>query len=74
MPERADRQAGRARRGSPGGRPPAFDPAVDRRRNVVERCLNRLKQWRGIATRFDKLARNFRAAIVLVTALFWINA
>ncbi|GAA3510600.1 hypothetical protein GCM10022416_64080 [Actinomadura keratinilytica] len=74
IPERADQQAGRTRRGSRGGRPPAFDPVVHRRRNVVERCINRLKQWRGIATRFDKLARNFRAAIVLVTALFWINA
>ncbi|GLW67588.1 IS5 family transposase [Actinomadura rubrobrunea] len=74
IPERADQQAGRARRGSRGGRPPGFDPAVYKRRNVVERCINRLKQWRGIATRFDKLARNFRAAIVLVTALFWINA
>ncbi|MWA07220.1 transposase [Actinomadura sp. LD22] len=48
--------------------------AFHRRRNVVERCIGRLKQWRGIATRFDKLARNYRAAIVLVTALLWINA
>ncbi|MEV4255222.1 transposase, partial [Spirillospora sp. NPDC049652] len=44
-----------------------------KRRNVVERCMGRLKQWRGIATRFDKLARHYRAAIVLVTALLWIN-
>jgi transposase len=51
-----------------------FDPALYRRRNVVERCIGRLKQWRGIATRFDKLARNYRAGIVLVTALLWIKA
>ncbi|GAA1832527.1 hypothetical protein GCM10009735_80210 [Actinomadura chokoriensis] len=74
IPERTDQKAGRARRGSRGGRPPTFDPAFYRRRNVVERCIGRLKQWRGIATRFDKLARNYRAAIVLVTALLWINA
>lgn len=74
IPERADQQAGRARRGSCGGRPPVFDPALYKRRNVIERCIGRLKQWRGIATRFDKLARNYRAAIVLVTALLWINA
>lgn len=73
IPERADQKAGRARRGTLGGRPPAFDPAVYRRRNVVERCIGRLKQWRGIATRYDKLARNYQAAITLVTALLWIN-
>jgi transposase len=73
IPERADQQAGRARRGSRGGRPPVFDPVLYKRRNVVERCIGRLKQWRGIATRFDKLARHYRAAIVLVTALLWIN-
>ncbi|WP_312875028.1 IS5 family transposase, partial [Actinomadura litoris] len=69
IPERADQRAGRARRGSRGGRPPTFDPVLYKRRNVVERCIGRLKQWRGIATRYDKLARNYRAAIVLVTAL-----
>ncbi|MFC9970983.1 transposase, partial [Spirillospora sp. NPDC127200] len=53
--------------------PPVLDPDLYKRRNVVERCIGRLKQWRGIATRFDKLARNYRAAIVLVTALLWIN-
>ncbi|MEU8310781.1 transposase [Actinomadura sp. NPDC048955] len=67
--ERGDQRAGRVRRGSRGGRPPRFDPVLYKRRNVVERCIGRLKQWRGIATRFDKLARNYRAAIVLVTAL-----
>ncbi len=73
IPERVDQQAGRLRRGSHGGRPPVFDPALSNRRNVVERCIGRLKQWRGIATRYDTLARNYRAAIVLVTALLWIN-
>jgi transposase len=32
---------------------------------VVERCINRLKQWRGLATRYEKRAVNYRAAIVL---------
>ncbi|MEU8310794.1 IS5 family transposase [Actinomadura sp. NPDC048955] len=73
IPERADQRAGRARRGSRGGRPPVFDPVLYKRRNVVEHCIGRLKQWRGIATRFDKLAGNYQAAIVLVTALLWIN-
>lgn len=42
-------------------------------RNVVERCFNRLKQWRGIAMRSDKLARNYRAAVSLAAALIWIK-
>jgi transposase len=56
IPERADQVAGRARRGSRGGRPPVFDPQVYKRRNVVERCFNQLKQFRALATRYDKTA------------------
>ncbi len=41
-------------------------------RNVVERCFGRLKQWRGIVTRYDKTARNYRGGILLATIiLFW---
>ncbi|EHK86499.1 transposase, IS4 family protein [Saccharomonospora azurea SZMC 14600] len=54
IPEPADQAGHRHRRGSRGGRPPAFDPTAYRQRNVVERSINRLKQWRGIATRFHK--------------------
>jgi hypothetical protein len=38
-------------------------------RNVVERCFNKLKQWRGIAMRSDKTARAYRAAIALAATL-----
>lgn len=41
---------------SRGGRPPAFDRKTYKQRNTVERCINRLKQWRGIATRYEKTA------------------
>jgi transposase len=51
IPERADQQAHRHRRGRAGARPPVLDPVVYRRRNVVERCFNRLKRYRAIATR-----------------------
>ena len=40
-------------KGSTGGRPPAFDAALYGLRNTVERGFNRLKQWRGVATRYD---------------------
>ncbi|WUL28170.1 IS5 family transposase [Streptomyces sp. NBC_00353] len=71
IPERADQVRNRARRGSRGGRPPAFDRESYKRRNVVERCFNRLKQWRGIATRYDKTAEPYQAAVTLASLLMW---
>lgn len=71
IPERADQIRNRLRRGSRGGRPPAFDKQFYKRRNVVERCFNRLKQWRGIATRYDKTAESYRAAVALASLLMW---
>ncbi|MFG2836502.1 IS5 family transposase [Streptomyces zaomyceticus] len=71
IPERADQVRNRARRGSLGGRPPAFDREIYKHRNVVERCFNRLKQWRGIATRYDKTAESYKAAITLASLLMW---
>jgi transposase len=51
-----------------------FDAQLYRFRNIIERTFCRLKDFRGIATRYDKLAQNFLAAICLVAALcFWIN-
>lgn len=65
IPQRSDQIAHRLTRGSAGGRPPTFDAETYRRRNVVERAFGRLKQWRAVATRYDKHARNYRAGIVL---------
>jgi transposase len=56
------------------GRPIDFgDQQKERSRatNVVERCFNRLKQWRGIAMRSDKLLRSYRAAVSLAATLIW---
>ncbi|MEU5191620.1 IS5 family transposase [Streptomyces klenkii] len=71
IPERADQIANRLRRGSAGGRPPAFDRDLYKRRNVVERCFNRLKQWRGLATRYDKTTESYHAAVTLASLLMW---
>lgn len=68
-PEREDQIAHRAARGSRGGRPPAFDSETYQRRNVVERCLDRLKQFRDLATRYAKRATIYRASLVLIAAL-----
>lgn len=45
-----------------------------RKRNLVERYFCRLKQFRRIATRYDKRARNFLAAVALASARLWIKA
>ncbi|WET83302.1 transposase [Amycolatopsis sp. QT-25] len=65
IPERADQIAHRKAKGSAGGRPPAFDHGLCKLRNVVERRFNRLKQFRGLATRFAKRAAYHRAEIIL---------
>lgn len=74
IPERHDQTARRAARGSTGGRPPSFDAETYKQRNVVERGFGRLKQWRAIATRYDKKARNYRAGVVLgAIVLCWLT-
>lgn len=57
-----------------GGRPRSFDKEAYKGRNVVERCFNRLKQWRGIATRSDKKARSYLAGVTVASALIWIKS
>jgi transposase len=74
IPERSDQQALRARHGQRGGRPPAFNADIYRHRNVVERGINRLKQWRGIATRYDKKASHYRSGILLGALILWTRA
>ncbi|MGW4587338.1 transposase, partial [Amycolatopsis thermoflava] len=57
-----------------GGRPPAFHAHDYRGRNAIERNFNQLKQWRGIATRYDKLATLYRAAILIHDTITWTKA
>lgn len=65
MPEPSDQQVRRKRRRSRGGRSVRFDAADYEGRNVIERCYCQLKQWRGLATRYDKHAIVYRAAVIL---------
>lgn len=51
-----------------------FSAFLYRYRNLVERFFNKLKQYRGIATRYDKNPDNFLAAIKLVSARIWIRS
>jgi hypothetical protein len=71
IPERDDQIAHRRKR---RGRPIDFGDEQRERyrgRNVVERCFNKLKQWRGIAMRSDKTARNYHAGLCLAATLHW---
>lgn len=52
----------------------SVEPALYRKRNLIERFFAKLKQFRRIATRFDKLARNFLAALVLGASRIWLRA
>lgn len=50
-----------------------FDRDAYRLRNAVERTFCRLKDWRRIATRYDKLARNFLAAVTIASIVsYWL--
>jgi transposase len=71
IPEKSDEIAARKRRGHRGGRPRSLDTTAYRRRNVVERHFALTKQWRGLATRYDKLAITYRAAVVLAACITW---
>jgi len=73
IPEPSDQIGHRRRRGSRGGRPPSFDPVAYRGRNVIERFFNQLKGWRGLATRYDKHARTYRAGVHLAAVLIWLR-
>ena len=53
--------------------PRTVEPELYRLRNLVERYFNKLKHFRRIATRFDKLARNFLAAVALVSSRLWLR-
>ncbi len=48
-----------------------FDKAIYRMRNRVERLINRMKQFRRLATRYEKRAENFRAMWVIAATLLW---
>jgi transposase len=74
IPERDDQKANRARRGTGGGRPPAFDRERYRQRNQVERLMNRRKQFRAVATRFDKLAVRYQATVCVADIFIWLRA
>jgi transposase len=73
IPVPADQQAHRARRGSKGGRPPKFDPEHYKQRNVVERTINKLRQFRAVATRYDKREYTYQGTIDVASIRIWLQ-
>jgi transposase len=73
IPVKADQKAARRNRGSAGGRPPRFDPVSYRTRNCVERCINKLKQYRAVATRYDKRRIIYQGTVQVAAIRLWLR-
>jgi transposase len=73
IPEPSTQQAGRTRRGSRGGRPPAFDTETYKQRNVVERAINKLRATRAVATRYDKREYVYQGTIDVASIRIWLR-
>lgn len=66
--------AARKRKGRKGGRPYKFEQERYRMRNLVERCINRLKQVRRVATRYEKRADCYLAVVTFAGILLWLRS
>jgi transposase len=73
IPERLDQQRHRQNRGSQDGRPTGFDREHYKKRNTVERAINRLKGFRAVATRYEKRAYIYLGTVALAALMIWLR-
>ena len=73
IPEKADQAASRVKLGSCGGRP-GFDKERYKKRNVVERAINKLKGFRAVATRYDKRGHVFLGTVTFAAIIILLRS
>jgi transposase len=73
IPVKEDQKNHRRNRGSAGGRPPTFDTTCYKGRNTVERCFSKLKQFRAVATRFDKRKLIYQGTVDVASIRIWLR-
>ena len=74
IPEKADQAANRKKKGSRGGRPLGHDAELYKERSTVERCINKIKEWRALAVRYDKTPESYAAGLHLRGAMLWLRS
>lgn len=74
IPEKTDSRAARLRKGTRGGRPPGFDAERYKKRNTIERAINKLKQFRAVATRYDKRGYVYLGTATTATLIIWLRS